>query len=63
MILLYIMFNMFNMFIYIIIINLYLKILYIYYIIMKKIAIIIPTRERPHKIKALHDVWFEFLDE
>ena len=30
---------------------------------MKKIAIIIPTRERPHKIKLLHDVWFEFLDE
>lgn len=27
-----------------------------------KIAIIIPTRERAHKISALHEAWFSFLD-
>lgn len=28
----------------------------------KEIAIIIPTRERPHKIQNLHKIWFELLD-
>lgn len=30
---------------------------------MKKIAIIIPSRERSHKIKKLHSLWFNTLDE
>ena len=29
---------------------------------MKSIAIIIPTRERNHKIKKLHEQWFKMLD-
>lgn len=29
---------------------------------MKQIAIIIPTRERNHKIKKLHEQWFKMLD-
>jgi hypothetical protein len=29
---------------------------------MKQIAIIIPTRERNHKIKKLHEQWFNMLD-
>ena len=29
---------------------------------MKQIAIIIPTRERSHKIKKLNDEWFSLLN-
>ncbi len=30
--------------------------------IMKKIAIFIPTRDRPHKINKIHKFWFELTD-